>query len=397
MMRRSPLALIFFTVFLDLIGFGIVLPLLPGFAADYGASEWQIGLLMASYSLMQFVFAPIWGALSDRVGRKPVLLFSLGGSAASYMLFAAAPSLPVLFIARLAAGAMAANISTAQAYVADVTTEERRAQGMGLIGAAFGLGFVFGPALAGLLSGGTTQEAQWRVGVAAALLSAIDLLLMAFILPESLTREKRAGQPRRWPRLESMKLVIADPRLAPPILVFFLATVAWSSLEPTLVRLLSTEFSFERPQIGYLFAGFGLLAAILMGGVTGRLAARVGEVRMVRAGALFLTIGLVSVALAHSLASLYGALLLLAVGQAALVPAVQSIISRTAAAGAQGGTLGVSQGFSSLARVIGPAMGGWLFGLMPAAAFLSAGLVVAVALGIAITHLKQPAVEGSPA
>ncbi len=192
---RSPMGIIFLTIFLDLVGFGIVLPLLPRFAAEYQAEKWQIGLLMATYSLMQFFLSPVWGRLSDRIGRRPVLLISIAGSAISYALFAFAGSLPMLFVARIVAGGMAANIGTAQAYIADITTPENRARGMGMVGAAFGLGFVFGPALAGLLSH-YALENGWRpqlvVGLAATLFSVLDLVLAAARLPESLTPELRA-------------------------------------------------------------------------------------------------------------------------------------------------------------------------------------------------------------
>lgn len=389
-MTRSPLAIIFFTVLLDLIGFGIVLPLLPAFAAEHSPAEWQIGLLMASYSFAQFLFAPVWGSLSDRIGRRPVLLISLTGSVLAYSLFAVAGSLAMLFAARLAAGAMAANISTAQAYIADVTPPERRARGMGLIGAAFGLGFVLGPALAGLLAHGSAAEAQARVGFAAAALSAADLAFAFFLLKESLPEERRGLQQQGPRRMELLRQALRTPALGAAILIFSLATIAWSSMEPTLVRLLTLQFNFDRPQIGYLFAGFGLYAAILQGGVTGRMAERVGEVRMIAAGALLLCLGMLLLPLAPGLPAVYAALALLGLGQSCLLPSIMAAISRLAAAAVQGGALGVSQSFSSLSRVIGPAMGGWLFGIDRRFSFFAAAAAALAALLIACTKLSLP-------
>jgi DHA1 family tetracycline resistance protein-like MFS transporter len=375
------MAVIFFTLFLDLVGFGIVLPLLPQFARQHHAQEWQIGLLMASYSLMQFFFSPVWGRLSDRIGRRPVLLISITGSAISYLLFAFAPTLEMLFVSRLFAGAMAANIATAQAYVADVTTAENRTKGMGMVGAAFGLGFVLGPALAGVLSHWARQNGhspQLVVGIAAACFSLIDLVWAAARLPESLTPEIRAKAVAAvGNRLERMIAALQKPALGLPILLFFIGTVAWSQLEPTLARYVQEQFRFDEAQTGYMFAFVGVIVALVQGGFAGRMAKKRGEARMVLTGALLLAVGLACVPEVRGVGALYGILAILAAGQAMVVPALQSLVSKAAAAEEQGSTLGVSQGFSSLARVIGPSMGGVLFGIGHAIPFWSAsGLMV---------------------
>ena len=356
------LGIIFLTIFLDLVGFGIVLPLLPDFARHpHHAAEWQVGLLMATYSAAQFVFSPIWGRLSDRIGRRPVLLFSISGSAASYLLFAFAPNLTTLFISRALAGIMAANIATAQAYVADVTAPEDRAKGMGMVGAAFGLGFVIGPAIGGVLSGG--PNAQLAVGIAAAAFSLLDLVLASFLLKESLPPENRARViAAQGTRVQRMAKALRHPAIGPPIVIFFISTVAWSQLEPTLTLLARSDFHLTRPQIGYTFAYLGLLVALVQGGYAGRAAKRVGEVRMAVMGTLLLAIGLALVPLAKGVPALFVILTVAAVGQALNTPALQSLVSRATAAEDQGAVLGVSQGFASLARVIGPATGGWLFG-----------------------------------
>jgi multidrug resistance protein len=369
---------VFLTIFLDLVGFGIVLPLLPRFAAAHHAQEWQIGLLMASYSLMQFFFAPVWGRLSDRIGRRPVLLFSITGSAVSYLIFAFAPNLAALFLARIVAGIMAANLSTAQAYVADVTTPENRARGMGMVGAAFALGFVLGPALGGVL-GGHGNNPQLPVGLAAAGFSLLDLLLAAVLLRESLTPERRArAAAAPGSRLERMAAALRHPKIGLPILVFFLSTVAWSQLEPTLARLAQIDFLFSARQTGYLFAYLGLIVALVQGGFAGRMARKSGEARMILAGTLLLALGLALIPLMRHPGGLFASVTVAALGQAITVPGIQSLISRSAAAEEQGTTLGVTQGFASLARVIGPSIGGLLFGLRHAYPFwFGAALMVA--------------------
>lgn len=357
------LGIVFLTIFLDLVGFGIVLPLLPDFARHpHNASEWQVGLLMATYSAMQFIFSPIWGRLSDRIGRRPVLLFSISGSAISYLVFAFAPNLTTLFISRALAGMMAANIATAQAYVADVTAPEDRAKGMGMVGAAFGLGFVVGPALGGLFSGG--PNAQMAVGLAAAGFSLLDLVLASILLKESLTPENRArAVAAQGTRFQRMAGALRHPTIGPPIVIFFLSTIAWSQLEPTLTLLARSHFHLTRPQIGYTFAYLGLLVALVQGGYAGRAAKKVGEGRLIVTGTLLLALALAALPFAKSTTALFVVVSLAAVGQALNTPALQSLISRSTAAAEQGSVLGVSQGFSSLARVLGPATGGWLFGI----------------------------------
>lgn len=386
--NRKALGVIFLTVFLDLLGFGIILPLLPRFAAEHQAAEWQIGLLMATYSLLQFVFAPLWGRMSDRLGRRPVLLFSIGGSVISYLLFAFAPSLTLLFISRAVAGAMAANVSAAQAYVADVTTPEERARGMGLIGAAFGLGFVFGPALAGIVSYWARAfgaDSQLVLGLAAAGFSFLDLLLAGALLRESLTPELRARAAHSaGSRTERMLTALRHPAIGLPILLFFLTTLAWSQLEPTLARLGQEELRLSDAEIGYTFAYLGLIVAIVQGGFAGRMARRSGETGMIMAGTILLAAGLFLIPLARGVPGLLAVLLVVGLGQAMTMPGVQSLISRHAAATDQGSILGVTQGFSSLARVIGPAAGGWLFGMAHPYPFWLGGAVMVAGFILAL-------------
>jgi len=389
-MKSRPLAIVFFTVFLDLLGFGLVLPLLPHFSLTYQASRAQIGLLMGTYSLFQFVFAPVWGSLSDRVGRKPVLLLSITGSTLSYVIFALAPSLSWLFISRALAGTMAANLATAQAYVADVTTPENRARGMGMVGAAFGLGFVFGPAL-GIFAG---PRGQLTVGLLAASLSGLDLLLASVILHESLPRERRGRVRPTGHRIRRMVIALKNPLLGSTILIFFLVTLAWSSLEPTLPLLLGEPpFHYGAGGIAGALTYMGFVVAFFQGGLAGRLARKGGEGRMVLMGLLCLIGGLIALPLMMRVGGLYTALTFLAMGQGMNSPALNSMISRAAAADEQGATLGVSQGFSSLARIIGPALAGTLYGLNRGLPYWVAAGLALVAMGLAIqvavVHIRR--------
>jgi DHA1 family tetracycline resistance protein-like MFS transporter len=397
-MRRPSLLPVFFTVFLDLLGFGLVLPLLPGFAQSYHASARVVGLLMGTYSLAQFFFAPVWGRLSDRIGRRPVLMLSITGSVLSYLIFAFAGETPaplvVLFVSRALAGIMAANLSTAQAYVADVTAPEERAKAMGMVGAAFGLGFVVGPGIAAGIGG----SGELGVGLVAAGLSFADLIYTAVALPESLPAEMRArARQQTEGRVARMTRALANPVLGLPIFTFFLATLVWSGLvEGTLSLYLNAEFRFGARDTGMTFLVLGLLVALVQGGLVRRLARGSAEPRMVLTGTLCVAVALFLApfipsagwALAGVVAALVG------LGQGMNTPALSSIISRQAPAEDQGSVLGVTQGFSSLARAVGPALGGWLFGLGMNLPFWAGAVLMSLAFLLAgriASRLRVPA------
>jgi DHA1 family tetracycline resistance protein-like MFS transporter len=376
----SPLIVIFVTVFIDLIGFGIIIPLLPFYAEAFGASALVVGLLSMSFSLMQFLFAPLWGRLSDVVGRRPVILIGLGGSAVSYLLFGLATSLPMLFVARCLAGIAGANIPTAQAFIADTTTPENRAKGMGLIGAAFGLGFIFGPAIGGFLS-------RWGYATPfffAAALSAANLLAAIFLLPEPLPPERR-GASARVGRVEGFRRALARPGLPLMLLVFFVIITAFSSFEAMFALFSEVRFGFQAATIGYLFAWVGIVLALVQGVLVGRIVRWVGERRLVPIALLTVTASLGATALASNVPQLVVALGLLAAGMGLQSPSMMSVISQLAHREGQGSTLGVSQSLSSLGRIIGPIWGGWIFDRFGHAApiYWSAGLMlVAVVLSV---------------
>jgi DHA1 family tetracycline resistance protein-like MFS transporter len=389
MNRRSPLAVIFFTVFLDLLGFGILLPFTAFYIRAYGgpgltpaqvaaANTW----LGTAYSLMQFLFAPVWGRLSDRVGRRPIILMSVTGSCLSYLLFGFARSIPMLVLSRALSGIMAANISTAQAYVADVTTPEDRTRGMGMIGAAIGLGFVFGPAI-GVAVSGPSHAAQPSAAVPflAAGLAALNLVLAFFVLPESLKPGAQAAFGRRDLGLGPILRALSHPRAGLPIILFFLSTLAFGAMEWSLTPFLMDRFRFEQKQIGELFFFLGILIALVQGGLVRRLAKGDREPQMLVAGTLLMIPGLTLIAATHSTAGLWGVLAVLALGQGITSPAVSSLVSKSTDPGEQGAMLGVSQGMSSLARAVGPLAAGALIGAThnPAAPFPAGGIVMALA------------------
>jgi DHA1 family tetracycline resistance protein-like MFS transporter len=348
---------LFLTVFIHLVGFGIIVPLLPYYAQTYGASGVQVGLLLASFSAMQFLCSPAWGRLSDRIGRRPMLIGSLLLTAGSYVMFAYAGSLAMLFVSRILAGIAGATISTAQAYVADTTPLERRTQGMGLIYAAFGAGFIFGPAIGGILS-------HWGYavpGLAAAGLALTACVAAVVFLPESLPREaraqaiaQRATSPSRWAMFDR-------PVVGTGLWLLFLSTVCFAAMEGTFALFGQWRFGFGPRQIGLLLAYTGVLAVILQGGVVGRLARRYGEGAMVRAGFAVMAIGLVGMAMAPRMSWLMVALGAIAVGSSLAGPTLAGLVSSAASAVEQGAVLGLYQSMGSLGRAVGPFLGGWAF------------------------------------
>ncbi len=388
--RISPLAAIFLTVFVDLVGFGVIVPLLPFYAEHFQASPATVTLLMAIYSFMQFFAAPVWGAVSDRHGRKPVLLASLAGIALSYLWVAFAGSLWQLFAARALAGLMAGNIAAAQAYIADVTPAEKRAQGMGLIGAAFGLGFILGPAIGGLLGGANPAEPRFiGPGLAAAGLSLLALLFAAAALKESLDPALRSRPPRRSGRLAVLAAGLGDPQLRLTVVLLFLVTFVFAGMESTFALWSERSFGWGAAQNGYVFAYTGILAALVQGGLIRRLARRFGESRLVLQGAVALALGLAAIPFAHSLLPLLAAMALLAYGAGVSNPSLSSLISLRSSGESQGATLGISQSAASLARILGPALAGAAFAAFGRNGPFLAGAIIM--LGVLLLALRLPA------
>ena len=386
-MKKAPLLILFITVFLDLLGFGIVLPLLPYYAVDFGADAFAVGGLLAIYSLAQLIFSPLWGRLSDRVGRRPVIMLSLVGSSIGLTIFGLANTLWLLFASRLFSGITAATISVAQAYIADSTTAENRAKGMGIIGAAFGLGFVFGPAIGGLL-------AQFGHGVpafAAAGLALANAVFAYFKLPESLPPESRGQVVPRGFSLKRLAAGMAIPNMAPLMVLYFFTIFAFATMEATFPLLTQDRLGFTEVENGYVFAYIGVLIVILQGGLVGRLAKRFGERSLIVAGALCLAVSLALQPFAPTVGMLLLVLVPLAVGNGLTNPSLTSLISQTAESSAQGETLGIAQSLAALGRVLGPLWGGFAYAYMgQELSYVIAGLIMLGMFGLAFT-VRQPA------
>jgi len=356
--RKTPLLVVFLTVFIDLLGFGIVIPFLPMYAQDLGATGLTAGLVLSTFSFMQFLFAPMWGRLSDKVGRRPVLLGTLAGNALSYLLFAFAQDLPTVFAARALAGFFGANIPVAQAYVADVTTPENRARGMGLLGMAFGLGFVFGPAVGGLLF----EVAHWAPGATAATLSAIAFSLALFRLPESLTPELRsAATARRAHPILFLATALRTPAVGGILLLFFFLIAGFVHLEFAMPFLLRDRFDFDTKQVGLVFVFIGVCMAFAQGFLFRRVAKRYGEPRLLLMGPVAIAIGMQLYWLLPAWPMLLPAIAVVAVGMGVSNPSVPSLISKRTPPHMQGQTLGLSQSLGALARALGPFLAGWLY------------------------------------
>jgi MFS transporter, DHA1 family, tetracycline resistance protein len=385
---RSPLAVLFVTVFLDLVGFGIVIPLLPLYAERFGAGPVGAAWLLAIYSLMQFLFAPWWGRLSDRVGRRPVLLVGLFGAAASYLAFGLAGSLTTLFAARALNGIMGANVGVAQAYIADVTDPRDRARGMGMIGAAFGLGFIFGPALGGILS---------RYGLAApfvgaAALAALNGILAWYRLPESLPPEARAAErPPSGLTARLATVFAAGPRLRRLYLAGFLATLALAAVEAIVGLWAVRRWAATPEMVGYGFALIGVIAAAAQGLMVGPLVRRLGERRSALMGLGILAVAMAAIPAAPTLPLVVLALALWAVGHAAATPAISAMVSQQGGATDQGRLLAASQSLSALGRVLGPWWGGVALAHVGLAApYLGAAAVSLLALAVIAAAGARP-------
>lgn len=356
--KKAQLGTIFLIVFIDLIGFGIVIPILPLYAEEFGPSPIVFGLLMASFSAMQFLFAPILGRLSDRVGRRPVLLVSLVGSAVGYLIFGFAGSLAMLFASRIIDGISGGNISTAQAVIADITTPEERAKGMGMVGAAFGLGFILGPAVGGLL----VQVAPWLPGVAAAVASLTAFVMVLVFLPETVDPNARATARRHPLNLKSLGNAVSHPLVWPCLAIVFLIIFAFSNFETTFAQFAVHAHDFSRSSVYWLFVYAGVLGALVQGGLVRHLAPRFGEARLVFVGTIlgFLALGFMPYAGSRGL--LMAVLALLALGQGLAGPSLSALTSKLVDADEVGGVMGVYQGMSSLARIIGPFWGEVVYG-----------------------------------
>jgi len=394
--NRSALAILFVIVFIDLLGFGMVIPVMPLYAERLGASEAWVGLLSAGYSLMQFVFAPIWGRLSDRIGRRPVLLVSIAMTALAFALYGAASSFGALLASRLFAGAATANIAIARAFVADVTPPEGRAKGMGIIGAAFGLGFILGPVLGGLLS----ERSLSLPPYAAAALAAANGIAALFVLPEP--EERAVREQARRSRFAAFFAEMRRPGVRRVIWIYGLTVLAFSAMEATYSLLVTKHYGLDLEHANYLFAYIGFLVVIVQGGLIGRLTRAYGEKRLLVVGLLLQALGLATLPFAGTKAGLIIATAPLAIGNGLSQPSLASLLSRFASADEQGGTLGIGESVAAIGRVVGPVSGTWTFKnvsmgfpYLVAAAIMAVSALVGIAVRPADVARKELADAGA--
>lgn len=379
----SPLVIIFITVFIDLLGFGIIIPLLPFYAESFGASGFIVGLLGTVFSLMQFLVAPLCGRWSDRIGRRPIILGGLLASCVAYVALALADSLALIFLARIVGGIAGGNIPTAQAYIADITTPENRAKGMGLIGAAFGLGFIFGPAMGGILTRFGHATPMW----CAAALCFANFTAAFFLLPES-----RHGERARVSlgRLDLLHRARRHPGLVPLLIVFFIVSTAFSGFEATFALFAERRYGLNAETIGFVFAFIGVILALVNGVLVGRVVPMLGERRVVPIAIALIAIGLFFVPVAQNIPTLLLALGTMALGMGFNNPSLTSAISRLSDPAEQGGMLGLAQSLAALGRIVGPSWGGFLFDRAGMTTpYVSAGTIMTIGLLLALFGVSR--------
>jgi DHA1 family multidrug resistance protein-like MFS transporter len=379
--NNKALPLLFAVMFLVMLGFGIIIPVMPFFAEQVGATPTQLGFLMATYSVMQFLFAPMWGALSDRIGRKPVMLIGISGLSVSFFLFAMSDQLWEMFAARILAGFLSsANMPTVMAYVADVTTPENRGKGMGVVGAAVGLGFVFGPAIGGIFSASSYATPFWIAGV----VSAVTFLFVLLVLRESLPPEKRGT---KTGARESRWKAFTGPLTLLYVLMFFVS-FSLAGLEATFAYFGAERAGLNSQQFGIIFMIMGFGGALVQGGLIGRLTKKYGEKAVVQAGIVISAIGFSLILLIDSFLTAAVFLTVFGIGNGLIRPCVSALITKRTTFG-QGQATGLLSSFESLGRIAGPSVGGFLFELQSGLPYVSGALISGLALVLFWTYLSR--------
>jgi len=385
--NKPALSLIFLTVFIDLLGFGILIPILPTFATKVlHVDEMAIGIAIAIYSLVQFFFNPIFGELSDKHGRKPMIVISLFINAIGYVIFAFTSSFLLLIISRIVAGIGGSSIGVAQAYIADITTKENRSKGMGLIGAAFGLGFVFGPLIGGLLS----KYGYMVTGFASGGFSILAFVLTLLLLPESLKQKNKQIRKRKLFDVNSFKKVFSKPSLAILVVLFFILTFSVANIYGTFALLGYKVYGFTDLQNGYMYGIIGLMSAIVQGGLLSYISKYVNDKKLIIFGSLFMIVGLGLMPYGGSFLGLAIIVTVLSFGTGTLQPTLLSMISKVTSEAEQGVTLGINQSLSAFARMLGPLWGGFAFEFLGYQfPFLTGALFTLLILLISIFYLPK--------
>lgn len=394
-MKDKRILTLFLTIFIDLLGFGIIIPILPVIAKKMAIqsglnldADVAVGLTMGVFSLMQFLFSPIWGSLSDKIGRRPIILGSILATAVGYMLLGISSTFAILFLARLIAGIGSANISAAQAYIADITPPQERAKRMGLIGAAFGLGFVFGPPIGGALfaAGGI----MW-VGFATAVLCALNFVMAWFTLPESLT-QKNTERRSFISSFTGLRHVWKEEILGELFIINVIYIAAFSMMQVNASVLWSEHYHLTAKQVGYMFGFIGVCSAVVQGGLIGTIQKVVGLQRMLLFGSPIVAVGLSIIPLPSQdwfVPVQICAVICLAIGNGMLMPAINSLVSVNTPAHDQGKTLGLLQSTGSLARSVGPVVSGFLYSMGFMLPYISAGVLMMLNLLLAMVLVAK--------
>ncbi len=356
-------------MFLVMVGFGIIIPVMPFYAEEIGATPTQLGLLMAVYSLMQLLFAPMWGRISDKVGRKPIIMVGIFGLALSFFLMAISTQLWMLFAARIIGGFFSsANMPTVMAYVADITTDEDRGKGMGIIGASVGLGFIFGPAIGGVFSQGSLSTPFYLAGAS----SLITFILVALVLKESLSTEQRNRQSKKKVPL----LVAFKGHLSILFILQLFVSLSLSGLEATFAYFAYEKAQLESVELGYIFMIMGFAGALVQGGVVGRLTKKYGEGAVIQLGIIISLIGFTLILFIDSFTTAAIYLTVFGIGNGLIRPSVSSLLTKKSTSG-HGSTTGLLSSFDSLGRIIGPPLGGLLFSMAVGLPYIS-GIILSL-------------------
>jgi len=388
---RARLGVIFLTVFIDLAGFGLVIPVLPFYAEQLGATAFGYGALIGVFSLMQFVATVLLGGLSDRIGRRPVLLLSIAVGAVGYTIFGLAGSYVWLFAARAIAGFAGGNLSVAQAYIADVTAPSERSRGMGLVGAAFGLGFIVGPGLGALAA---HYGGLHAVGFVAAGLCVVNVVSAYFVLHESLRHEHRAARP--LVDTTHLRRGLRDARVRPAFMAFGIIPFAFSGYIVALPLFAERAFGWGTDQLGVVFTVIGVIAASVQGYFFGKIQRRTGDAPLIGWGTLAMAVGIAAIPLAHQAWEIFPWLVVLAFGNSIAAPALTGSISKLAGPAEQGAMMGAAQALTALGRFSGPFLFGQLYDVAGStAAFLGAGTIMAVGWLVARRIREAPTPDGA--
>lgn len=371
MNTKGALPILFAIMFFVMVGFGIIIPVLPFYAEELGASSTELGFLMAVYSLMQLLFSPFWGRVSDRIGRKPVIMIGISGLAISFFMMAYATELWMLFAARIIGGLLSsANMPTVTAYVADITTAEDRSKGMGIIGASVGLGFILGPAIGGIFSKLSLSLPFLIAGFS----SIITFILVTFILKESLPKEMRGKTEEKQP---SLLMGLKGPNSVLFFLQFFIS-VSLAGLEATFAYFVALKADLGTVEVGYLFMIMGLAGAIVQGGLIGKLSKKFGEGTVIQWGVLVSAIGFGLILLITNFTTAAIFLTIFGIGNGVIRPCISALLTKYSTS--HGSITGLLSSFDSLGRIIGPPLGGWLFGIAVNLPYVSGILLSLIAL-----------------